>query len=499
MAKTFTLPSNVEAERVVLGAMMMNKAALAIALGSLSEKSFSGVDMRNVYVFRACQELSDHGVPVDPTTVTNELISLKLAEDSGGPDYLFSLIDSSIVPENVDHYIKIVKEQAVLRDLLLTMKDIENEYAGQSIPDVGDFVMQASDRVAAVAASRSVGDFKSSKEVAETVRIRLNQESSANRDGLTGVTTGYRKLNLMVHGWQPGDLIILAARPGMGKTALLLNLAYNAAAREGRSVAFFSLEMASSQLMQRLISNRSCVPNDKIQTGMLSSSDRVKIASAIDDISKTPLYFDDTPDSMLGDIIAKATKLKAAHNDLCLLCIDYIGRIRTAGGGGKNDSRQQEVSLISGSLKTLARQLKIPVIVACQLNRNVEDTDSKVPQLSNLRESGSIEQDADQVLLLYRKDYYTDVGQKVGKRGASWTKNKYEDKAEADATQLKAPEVADKSGNPSTMRILLAKNRNGQIGNFTLIFSKAYSRFDEPTEEFEAALADYEAKTGQLD
>jgi len=499
MAKVFTLPSNVEAERSVLGAMLMDPSAVAIALGSLTENTFSGVDVRNKYVFRAIKELSDHHTPIDPTTVTDELINLKLEKDSGGPDYLLALVDSSISPDNIDHYIKIVKEQAVLRDLLLTMKKIEDDYSQGGISNIGDFVMDANRQIGEIASSRSVGDFKSSKEVAESVRIKLNQESQASNDGITGVTTGYKRLNLLTHGWQKEDLIIVAARPSMGKTALAINFAYNAASRDGRPVAFFSLEMNSTLLMERLIANRACVSNDRIQIGFLNSTERVKIASAIEEIGKTQLYFDDTPNSMLGDILAKATKLKAAHPDLCLIVVDYMGRVRTT-AGAQSDSRQQEVSFISGSFKTLARQLHVPVIVVCQLNRNVEETDSKVPQLSNLRESGSIEQDADQVLLLYRKDYYTSMSQTVGTRGASWTKDKKYGAPQQPQTMPqdapKAPEIQDKSGNPSVMQILLAKNRNGQTGEFSLIFSKSYSRFDDPTPEFEEAQQRYEKEVG---
>lgn len=510
MAKTLTLPSNVEAERCVLGAMLMDQSAVAIGLGSLNEDTFSGADMRNRYVFRAIKELSEHGMPIDATTVTDELINLKLDQDAGGPEYLFTLVDSSINPNNVNHYVQIVKEQAVLRDMLVAMKEITDDYGANGCTNIGEFVMDANRRIGQIAASRSVGDFQSSKDVANIVAVELNQISGASENGITGVNTGYKRLNLMVHGWQKGDLIILAARPGMGKTALAMNFAFNAASRTDKTVAFFSLEMTNNKIMQRLIANRACVANDKIQTGMLNATDRVKIASAIDEISKTPLYLDDTPDSQIGDIIAKSTKLKAVHPDLSLIVIDYLGRIRSTpeSNSKKVVSRTEEVGYITGSLKTLARQLQVPVIVCCQLNRNVEGTDSKVPQLSNLRESGNIEQDADMVLLLYRADYYTSMGQEVGKRGASWTKNKYQNNNNQNFQQKpqqeendgpKPPEITDKSGNPSVAQVLLAKNRNGQNGGFSLIFSKAYSRFDDPSTQFEESLERYKQATGQSD
>lgn len=503
MAKVIALPSNVEAERAVLGALMMDPAALAIGVSSLTEDSFSEVDPRNRLVFRAIKELSDRHVPVDPQTVTDELINLKLDKDSGAPDYLMTLVDSSISPDNVDHYIKIVKQQAVLRNFLLTLKGIQDEYNSGGIADIDDFLMKANQEITTVTAARSVGDFKPAREVASAVSVKLQQASSASTDGVTGVPTGYRRLNRITHGWQKEDLIIVAARPSMGKTALAMNFAFNAASRGGVPVAFFSLEMNNTLIMERLIANRACVSNDSIQTGFLKTAERVKIASAIEEISKTQLYLDDTPNSMLGDIIAKATKLKAAHPDLGLIVIDYLGRIRTT-TDGQVDSRQQEVSFISGSLKTMARQLHVPVIVVCQLNRNVEDTENKVPMLSNLRESGSIEQDADQVLLLYRSDYYTNLGQKANaKKGWGSDRNKFGNQQQqapaapaVDPTAPKAPEFEDKSGNPSVMKILVAKNRNGQTGDFSLIFSKSYSRFDDPTEGFEEAYAAYEKQMG---
>ena len=303
---------------------------------------------------------------------------------------------------------------------------------------------------------------------------------------MLGVSTGYRQLDAMTHGWQKGDMIILAARPSVGKTALGMNFAFNAAIRNRVPVAFFSLEMSAPKIMERLIASRCYVSNDKIQTARLTSHDRVKVFSAIKEISETQLYFDDTPNSKLGDIIAKAQRLKNKHEDLGLIVIDYLGRIRYF---DKSDAsaRQQEVSYISGELKTLARQLNVPVLVLCQLNRNTESNDNKVPGLANLRESGSIEQDADIVMLMYREDYYTNLGQTAKSKG--WAKDKKGEQAAPAPKQPLTDEEREKNGDLSEVKVNVAKNRNGQVGTVTLFFQKSFSRFDDPSPEYEARVA----------
>ena len=486
--RTVELPSNVEAERACLGAAMIDVSALSIVISSLEEDSFSNVDPRNKLVFRAIKELSDRHTTVDPETVHNELVTLKLDKETNSPNYLLNLVDSVIDPDNIEHYTKIVRDQATLRNLLLTCKDIQEDYETMEIPDIGDFVMKANQRITAVADSRQVGDFKSAEQAAKELEIKLGEMQKPSSDGLTGVTTGYKKLNLFTHGWQKEDMIIVAARPSVGKTALTMNLAFNAALYGKATVGFFSLEMNSTLIMQRLVASRACVSNDHIQTGMLTTQERIKVRDALREISQTKLYIDDTPNSMLGDITAKATKLKAAHPDLGLIVIDYLGRIRMA-GGGKMESRQQEVSIISGALKTLARTLHVPVIVVSQLNRAVESTESKKPMLSNLRESGSVEQDADIVLLLYRSDYYS-PDQLKKKGGYNKDGNQQQEEEPKQEKKNLGP------GDISVMEISVAKNRNGKTGELQLMFEKAYSRFCDPAPEYEEAYAKLRQQNG---
>jgi replicative DNA helicase len=483
MAKTISLPNNLEAERSVLGAMLIDEDAASIALASLTEESFSGADMKNKLVFRAMKELGDRKMAIDPQTVNDELINMKLNEDAGCPDYLLDLVNSSINPNNVDHYISIVRDQAVLRDYLLQMETIKKSYAEGEVTDIGDFITSSTQALDNIASKRTVGDFKTSEVIATLVSHQIDQERSRTNKHLTGVDTGYERLNKFTHGWQKGDLIVIGARPGMGKTAFGINLAYNAVIHDKKPVAFFSCEMDASLIMKRLCSAVSLVNSENIQTGELTPNDVLKVNSALGQIGQTPIYFDDSPNPMLGDVLAKSRKLKAAHPDLCLIIIDYLNII---GIEARVDSRAQAIGVITKSLKELARSLHVPVIVLAQLNRNVEDNENCKPMLSNLKESGSIEQDADMILLMYRADYYKGMGKKQGKQPYG----KHNDYTNEMQNQVDAAKAAgNDNGNVSVTCISLAKNRNGRTGEITLIFSKNYSRFDNPSPELESEQA----------
>ncbi len=478
-----TLPCNLEAERVVLGSMLLDRGAAELALASLRVEDFSPTDPRNGMIFKAMMELYSQGNPIDPQTVIHMLINLKMDKAAGGNTYIYELINAIITPENVEYYIGMVQEQSVLRELLLKTDEIQKDYA-KGVANVGDFILHSNDAIAQIAAKRNVRGMRSAADIAGEVQENI-AKAAGNDRGLLGVTTGYKKLDAMTLGWQKGNMIILAARPSVGKTALGMNFAFNAAQRNHVPVAFFSLEMSAPKIMERLIASRSYVANDKIQTGRLTNHERAKVAGAIQEISNTEIYFDDTPNSRLGDIVAKSQKLKSQHPDLGLIVIDYLGRIRYFDKADAS-ARQQEVSYISGELKTLARSLDVPVLVLCQLNRHAESNENKVPELSNLRESGSIEQDADIVMLLYREDYYTSLGQKA--KAKSWAKDKKGEEAPAPRPPMTDAEK-EKNGDMSEVKVNVAKNRNGSVGQLTLLFQKAYSRFDDPSPEFEARIA----------
>lgn len=479
MAQRIELPSNVEAERAVLGSIINFPDDSDEAFSLLKEEDFSGVDPRNPLIFRALGLLHKQNPnSIDPETLHGMLVNLNLDKPAGGSEYLFELISHAINPDNISYYINMVHEQAVLRRLLLQCRQIEDTYA-KGVSDIGQFILKSNEEIANIAQQRHVQSMLSAKDVAEAVSTRI--ANSRNPSEMTGVRTGYRRLDMKTHGWQKGDLIILAARPAVGKTAFGLNLAYNAAHMTNKPVAFFSLEMSSELIMSRLIASRSYVSNEHITTGMLDNHEKVKVASAIEEISNTPLYFDDTPNCRLGDILSKARKLKNAHEDLSLIVIDYLGRIRYSDRVDFN-ARQQEVAYISGELKTLARNLEVPVICLSQLNRNVDKAENKIPSLADLRESGAIEQDADIVMLMYREDYYTDIGLSVKKGG--WKSGGKEQEEEQPKPKLSDEEKA-KTGDVSDVTISIAKNRNGQIGSFHLLFQKAFSRFDDPSPEYE--------------
>ncbi len=474
MAEKFVLPSNVEAERCVLGAMLISSSAASIALAALQEDSFSDVDPRNKIVFRAMKELADKGTAIDAQTVNDQLILTKLKEEAGSPDYLLDLVSTSINPSNVDHYINIVRDQSVLRKYILKMETIKKDYCEGKIENVGDFLNASSMELEQISSSRAVGGFKTAREVGDIVKNRINLEKNRSNKKLSGVDTGYILLNEYTHGWQPGSLVVLAARPSVGKTAFAINLAYNAAIHENKTVAFFSCEMPSEDIERRLCAAESLVSLEKIQMGDFHGNELVKVMSALDQIGQTHIYFDDTPNQKLGDIVAKSRKLAQQHPDLCAIFIDYLNII---GVETKYDSRNLEIALITKTLKELARTLRIPVITLAQLNRDVDKTESKVPNMSQLKESGSIEQDADMVLLMYRKDYYQSINQEVKPSGAANS-----DYAKALENQVNESKAKGKDeGNVSVISINLAKNRNGRTGNISLLFSKSYQRFDNPT------------------
>ncbi|MGM9809089.1 MAG: replicative DNA helicase [Bacilli bacterium] len=455
------LPHNIPAEKSVLGAMISSRDALIEASSGLVVEDF--FDLKNQIVFGAILRVQDKREPVDVQTVTNELINSKEFEKIGGIEYLLEITESNIAPSNYKHYIDIVKDQAVLRNYLLQLKETINQYDKEEINDVSTFIGLTAERILRKAESRKISSFETAESVANRVKADLNTIKITDEDGVTGLTTGYKRLNELTHGWQKSDMIILAARPSVGKTAFALNLCLNATLKTKKSVGIFSLEMPAEMLMMRLVANRSTVELGKIQTGKISQRDYVAIDKALSEIASTKLYIDDSPNIKLMDILSKARKLKMEHPDLALIMIDYIGLITT--GNKKVESRQVEVSEISRQLKALARELEIPILVLCQLSRNVEQakTGGRKPVISDLRESGSIEQDADVIMLLSRPDY----------------QNKDTSNMKALIKDINEPVINENGETISQVTVTVGKNRNGPIGDVKLIFTKTIGRFDE--------------------
>lgn len=477
------LPHNSDAEKAVLGSAFLSKEALYSVLSSLEENDF--YEGKHQILYRVLVSLQRKNIAVDVLTVTEELINIKELDNVGGVEYLQECSDSMVALSSLEFYINIVRDQSVLRNLLLVVSDIDNQYKTEEIDDVDGFIAASEERIKVATEKRRVSTFRTASEVAKSVEMALSTQQKYDEENVTGLTTGYDNINKLTQGFQKTELTIIAARPSVGKTALALNFAYKAATRKQVPVAIFSLEMASELLVRRLVAAASNVSLTKISSGVLSGQERAKVASAIKEVGSAPIYIDDSPGIKLMDIIAKSRQLQSKHPDLGLIVIDYLGLIQTGTSGKGNDSRQEEVRKISLALKAMARDLKVPVIVLSQLSRDVEKRDTKRPMLSDLRDSGSIEQDADVVMLLYREDYYKGSKKEVpagSKKGGQLSNAEKFELAKA-AQEKRMGEAMP--GDASYIEINVAKNRNGQTGICGLFFYKAFGRFDAPTPEWE--------------
>lgn len=478
------LPYNADAERVVLGSALISNDALWKVVSMLDEESF--FEGRHQLIYRTLKNLVERKVVAEVYTVTEELVNLKQLDDIGGVQYLKECCDMMVALSSLEFYINIVKDQACLRKMLTTIRDIDEKYRNEEIEDVNLFVQESQEAFTESVKQRRISNFKSADEVAKEVKEQLDVAQSLNKGDVYGLSTGFDRLNKLTQGFQPGALYIVAARPAVGKTALALNFAYRCATRSNVPVAIFSLEMPCEQLVKRLVAADSSVNLKDIMSGNLQGVDRVKVGESIKRIGSAPIYIDDTAGNTIMDIVAKCRKLQAEHKDLGLIIVDYLGLV--TGTTNKSDSRQEEVRKISLALKHMALDLHIPVIAVCQLSRKVEERDNKRPMLSDLRESGSIEQDADCVMLLFRDDYY-------GKKGdnAEAGNKKAKDLTAQDTKQLSRAErerqlTAQMPGDASYVEVDVAKNRNGQTGQAGLLFYKAYGRFDSPSDEWEASM-----------
>ena len=478
------LPYNAQAEQAVLGSALLSRECLYTVFSRLNEEDF--FLGRHQLIYRAIKNLFDKQTPVDVLTVTEELMNMKELETIGGVEYLQQCADAMVALSSIDYYINIVNDQAVLRRLIQTCRDIDAAYLSEEISDVNEFIANSETTLKDAVEKRRVAEFKKAKDVAEEVKLNIETPQEVKTDGVSGLTTGFDRLNNITQGFHPGDMIIVAARPSVGKTALALNFAYRAANRTNKPIAIFSLEMPAEALIKRLIGVESSVSLTKITTGNLVGVDRAKVANAIYKIGSLPIYIDDSPNGKLMDIIAKSRKLQANEPDLGMIIIDYLGLVTTGSSSKGADSRQEEVRKTSLALKALARELQVPIIVVSQLSRDVEKRgENKRPILSDLRDSGSIEQDADVVMLLYREDYYKNSkapnnnagNKKMGNLSGS-------ERCEMIKEQKEKITGEPMGGDVSYVEVNVAKNRNGQTGNAYLFFYKSFGRFDEPSEEW---------------
>ena len=485
------LPFNANAEQAVLGSALLNKDALNTVMGSVREDDF--FLGKHQLIFRAISQLFMRGIEVDTLTVTEELLNMKELDNIGGVEYLQLCCDSMVAFANLEYYISIVNDQSCLRKLLLTIREIDKKYHTEEIENITDFIRNSETMVKEATEKRRYSQFKNTEKVAPIVENQIkNTNISAEEDDVTGLNTGFVGINRQTQGFQRENLIILAARPSVGKTALALNFAYRVATRAKKPVAIFSLEMSSDLLVRRLIASESSIPLKTLATGRLNGEERIHLADAVKRVARAPIFIDDTPGNKLMDIIAKSRKLIAQVPDLSLIVVDYLGLVETS---GNKDSRQEEVRKISLALKQLALELKIPILALSQLSRSVEK-DKRKPQLSDLRDSGSIEQDADVVMLMHREDYNKDKTVAAGKKLKDLTDEERKKLSYGQQQQMLAEQMP---GDASYVEVNIAKNRNGQVGPVSLFFYKAYGRFDDPPKEWEAQMKELTSSMTPID
>jgi len=428
-------PQNLEAETSVLGAVLLENEALNRLLEILREDDFYREAHRRI--FSAILHLYEHSEPVDLITLSEVLKTRGELDSVGGVEYLNSLVNGVPTAANITYYAKIIKEKAILRKLINRATEIVSQSYSNS-GDVDEFIDQAERAIFEISEDRVRPSFYPIKDLIKS-SFKTIERLYEKRQLITGVPTGFQRLDELTSGLQPSDLIIIAGRPSMGKTALALNIAHHASVEATIPAAIFSLEMSKEQLALRMLCSEAKVDAHRLRGGFLSEADWPKLTRAAGSLSEAPLFIDDTPGLSALEMRAKSRRLKIEHN-LGLVIVDYLQLMR---GRASADSREQEISDISRSLKALAKELAIPVIALSQLNRRVEERGDKRPQLSDLRESGAIEQDADVILFLYREEVY----------------NKSEE-------------------NRGKAEIIIGKQRNGPTDKVDLAFLDKYTRFE---------------------
>ena len=439
------IPHDSEAEKAVLGAVFLDPEAIIDASDILQPDDF--YEHANRIVFQAMLNISDREEVIDPVTLQDELKKNNQVDDIGGIAYVTELSMATPTAAHVTYYAKIVKRKAILRNLISTsQRIIQNAIEGSD--DVTDILDDAESQIMGVSQDNASGGFKSIHDVLNTAMEEIN---SIPDDGnmVTGLPSGFSELDKMTTGFHDDELIILAARPGVGKTAFALNVAQFVGLKTDKTVAMFSLEMGAEQLVQRMLASEGLIDSQHLRTGQLTDEEWRKLVVAAGSLDNTSIYIDDTPGIKMSEIRAKARRLAKEKGNLGLIVIDYLQIIE----GPRSESRQQEVSAISRQLKKLAKELHIPVIALSQLSRSVEQRQDKRPVLSDIRESGSIEQDADIVAFLYRDDYYRD------------------ERDEDDEGEVEA------EADNGEVEVIIEKNRSGTRGTVKLMFSKPYNRF----------------------
>lgn len=429
-------PQSIESEQSVIGAMLVNPECLTTVLEHVKPDSF--YKQSHKYIFQAILELYNNAEPIDVVTVSEYLRDIGNLEAIGGRSYINDMALSVVTTANVEYHAKKVQQKATMRELIKAGTNIVADAYEET--DVEKALDNAERAVFELGQRRSAKELTHIKDIVSETFSKIESRAE-NQDKITGIPSGFDDLDNMTAGFQKSDLIILAARPSMGKTAFCLNLAANAAFKGGSGVAIFSLEMSKEQLVQRLLCSEAEIDAQRIRTGNMQMSDWSALSNAMARLAPMPIYIDDSPGVSVMELRSKARKLKYENENLGMIIIDYLQLME--GDGSSKGDRVQEISKISRGLKGLAREIDVPVIALSQLSRAVESRQNKRPMLSDLRESGSIEQDADIVMFIYRDEYYN-------------------------------PDLVEKKGEAE---VIIAKQRNGPVGHITLYFNKSITKF----------------------
>lgn len=439
-------PQNIEAEEAVLGAILVNPNVITKVVEILKPESFYKPAHR--YIYEAMLQLFNTNERIDIVSVSDVLNYSSKLETIGGRAFVNDLCYKTITTSNIEYYAKIVQEKAIKRALINAGSEIVS--FGYDVNPIDQSLDSAEKLIFDIASKKATSDLVHVKDLVLNTYEKIEYRYE-HKDELAGAPTGFYEIDAILNGLQKSDLIILAARPAMGKTALGLNIAQNVALKAKIPVAIFSLEMSKEQLTQRMLCSEAEIDSQRVKTGNLQSKDWEKLANAMNALAQAPIYIDDTSGSTITDIRAKCRRLKMQEKNLGLIMIDYLQLMESAG----REDRMQQISAISRGLKILAKELDIPVIALSQLSRAVESRTDKRPMLSDLRESGSIEQDADIVMFIYRDEYYR--------------------KSDEDDD-----ETISKAASKGESEIIIAKHRNGSIGNVKLLFQGNITKFKNP-------------------
>ncbi len=428
------MPHDREAEQSVIGSMIMDKDAIVVASELLTREDF--YEDQYGLLFAAMVDLYNNAKPVDMVTLKAKLEEMGVPEEISNMEYMVDIVNNTYTSANIREYASIVADKAVLRRLIRFNDETNNQcYSPRESTD--DILAEAEKNIFNIVSRRGGGDFVPIRRIVVDALEHLSMISKS-KGNVTGIATGFTDLDYKTAGLQPSDLVLIAARPSMGKTAFVLNMAQHICFKDNRAAVIFSLEMSKEQLINRLLSLESRVDSQAIRTGSMSDADWESIIEGADVIAKSKLIIDDTPGISISELRSRCRRYHQEHG-LSIVIIDYL---QLMSGNGRTDSRQQEISEISRSLKALARELNVPVVALSQLSRAVEKRDDHRPMLSDLRESGAIEQDADVVMFLYRDDYYNKESEKQG--------------------------IAE---------VIIAKQRNGPIGTVELVWLPNYTKF----------------------